>query len=62
MSMKEIQAKDKESSSVEMTTMEKRNSVEVGEVSDISEEDIGEPAWWCQCSTQSSDDISRCRE
>jgi hypothetical protein len=46
---------------VEMATMEKRNSVEVGEVSDISEEDIGEHAWCYQYSSESSDDISRCR-
>jgi ACS family allantoate permease-like MFS transporter len=46
MSTKEIQAEDKKSPSVEMATMEKRNSVEAGEVSDISEEDIGEPAEW----------------
>jgi hypothetical protein len=61
MSAEEIQAEDKKSPSVEMATMEKRNSVEVGEVSDISEEDIGEPAEWYQCYTESSDDISRCR-
>jgi hypothetical protein len=61
MSTEDIQAEDKKSPSVEMATMEKRNSVEVGEVSDISEEDIGEHAWCYQYSSESSDDISRCR-
>jgi len=40
MSAQEVQVENKKSSSVEMATIKKRNSVEVGEVSDISEEDI----------------------
>jgi ACS family allantoate permease-like MFS transporter len=41
MSTEQVQVDDKKVSSVEMTNMEKHNSVEVGEVSDISEQDIG---------------------
>lgn len=41
MSIEQVQTEDKQVSSVEMATLEKHNSVEVGEVSDISEEDIG---------------------
>lgn len=41
MSTEQVQAEDKKVSSVEMAPLEKHNSVEVGEISDISEEDIG---------------------
>ena len=41
MSIEQMQAEDKKVSSVEMAPLEKHNSVEVGEVSEISEEDIG---------------------
>ena len=41
MSTEQIQAEDKKTSSVEMAAIEKHNSVEVGEVSDVSEQDIG---------------------
>lgn len=42
MSTEEVQAEGKKLSSIEMVAMEKHNSIEVGEVSVISEEDIGE--------------------
>lgn len=42
MSPEIVQPEDKKASSVEMTPLEKQNSVEVGELSVISEEDIGE--------------------
>lgn len=41
MSTDQVQAEDKKSPAVEMATMEKQNSIEVGEVSEISEQDIG---------------------
>ncbi|THW05169.1 MFS general substrate transporter [Aureobasidium pullulans] len=40
MSTDQVQAEDKKSPAVEMATMEKQNSIEVGEVSEISEQDI----------------------
>jgi ACS family allantoate permease-like MFS transporter len=46
MSTEQVQVDDKKLSSVEMTTMEKHNSVEVGEISDISEQDIGTHTRW----------------
>lgn len=42
MSIEEVQAEGKKFSSIEMVAMEKHNSIEVGEVSVVSEEDIGE--------------------
>jgi len=41
MSIEQVQCEDKKVSNIEMATLEKHNSVEVGEFSDISEEDIG---------------------
>lgn len=41
MSTEQVQVEDKKASSVEMAAIEKHNSVEIGEVSDISEQDIG---------------------
>lgn len=41
MSIEQVQSEDKKVSNVEMATLEKHNTVEVGEISDISEEDIG---------------------
>ncbi|KAI5254828.1 MFS general substrate transporter [Aureobasidium subglaciale] len=40
MSTDQVQSEDKKSSSVEMASLEKHNSTEIGEVSEISEEDI----------------------
>lgn len=45
MSPEIVQSEDKKVFSVEMTPLEKQNSIEVGEVADISEEDIGEYIW-----------------
>jgi hypothetical protein len=61
MSTEQVQVDDKKVSSVEMTTMEKHNSVEVGEISDISEQDIGRHTRWHPVWNQPADDISRCR-
>jgi len=41
MSIEQVQSEDKKVSNIEMATLEKHNSVKVGEISDISEEDIG---------------------
>jgi ACS family allantoate permease-like MFS transporter len=41
MSTEQVQVGDKKGTSVEMAAIEKHNSVEIGEVSDISEQDIG---------------------
>jgi hypothetical protein len=61
MSTEQVQAEDKKGSSVEMAAIEKHNSVEVGEVSDISEQDIGTHARYQPERIQPSDEISRCR-
>jgi hypothetical protein len=61
MSTEQVQVDDKKVSSVEMTTMEKHNSVEVGEISDISEQDIGTHTRRHPEAFQPSDEISCCR-
>jgi len=45
MSPEIVQSEGKKFSSVEMVPLEKQNSIEVGEISDISEQDIGEYIW-----------------
>lgn len=60
MSPENVQPEDKKFSSVEMAPLEKHNSVEVGEVSVISEEDIGE-CIWCRIERRhKSNETSRC--
>lgn len=59
MSIEQMQAEDKKVSSVEMAPLEKHNFVEVGEVSEINEEDIGTHVQ-CIESPQSADEFSRC--
>jgi len=60
MSIEQVQTEDKKALSVKMTPLEKHNSVEVGEVSDISEEDIGTHIQFTE-PVQPSDEISRYR-
>lgn len=59
MSLKQVQVADKKASSVEMAPLEKHNSVEIGEISDISEGDIGTHAQYIE-SVQRSDGTSCC--
>jgi len=59
MSIEQVHSEDKKVSNIEMATVEKHNAVEVGEISDISEEDIGTHTQ-CTESVQLSDKISCC--
>jgi hypothetical protein len=62
MSTEEVQAEAKKFPSIEMVAMEKQSSVEVGEVSVISEEDIGECIWSCFKHRHKPNKTSRCRK
>ena len=61
MPTEQVQVEDRKVSGIEMAALEKRSSVEVGEVSEISEHDIGTHARWYLVLNRSFNESSGCR-